>query len=134
MRAGELAEVFRAGAEAVSGIAMLREEGLPSELYGPAAVRRSLEAMEAKATEIEDRGKAPVPDPAMTVSRTRRMAPVTYQDPVIAWLPEAGFPQGQIASSPPPVPFTVTRSEVIIRQDQAPVVHIWFTLVPAVPG
>jgi hypothetical protein len=55
---GELAEVFRAGAEAVSGIAMLRDEELPSELYGPAAVRRALEAMGAKAAEIEARGKA----------------------------------------------------------------------------
>ena len=55
MTAEQWAEVFRAGADAISGIAMLREEGLPSDLYGAAAVRRALEAMEAKALEIARR-------------------------------------------------------------------------------
>ena len=55
MNPAEWAEVFQAGAEAVSGIGMLREEGLPPELYGAAAVRRALEAMELKALQIAGR-------------------------------------------------------------------------------
>jgi hypothetical protein len=55
MDADQWAEVFEAGANAVSGIDMLREEALPESLYGVAAVKRALEAMEQKAREISER-------------------------------------------------------------------------------
>jgi hypothetical protein len=122
----ELAGVFRAGADAA-----LTGEDLPSELYAPAAVARALLAMEARTLEIGVRGKAgavPVPDPATPA--TGRM---TYRNPVIAWRPESAEPGGEPRIEPPPVPFTVTRSEVVIRPGQAPVVYIWFAVIPAVP-
>lgn len=109
----ELAAVFQAGAEAVSGIGMLREEELPSELYGPAAVRRALEAMAAKAGD--------------TGGKT-----ATYQDPVITWRPE-GRPDAIPRTVPPPGEFTVTRSEIEIRPQRA-LVHIWYAAVPAEPA
>jgi hypothetical protein len=59
--------------------------------------------------------------------------PVTYQNPVLVWLPETSLPPGRLSSDPPPVPFTVTRSEIIIRQDEAPLVHIWYAAIPAEP-
>ena len=34
---------------------MIREEGLPADLYGPAAVSRALAAMEARCREIAER-------------------------------------------------------------------------------
>lgn len=56
MTAEQWAEVFRAGADAVPGTAILREEGLPAGvLYGAAALKRALDAMEAKALEIAGR-------------------------------------------------------------------------------
>jgi hypothetical protein len=51
----EWAEVFHAGAHAISGIDMLRQPGLPPELYGAAAVKRALEAMELKCEQIAGR-------------------------------------------------------------------------------
>jgi hypothetical protein len=57
---------------------------------------------------------------------------MTYQNPVLAWWPETSPGKGPL-TEPPPGPFTVTRSEVIIRQDQAPLVHIWYAAIPVVP-
>lgn len=112
----ELAAVLRAGARAFTGTGLLREEDLPSELYGPAALRRSLEAMADRADDI---GK---------------QAGVTYQNPVITWLPETGLPRRHLPGDPPSGPFTVIRSEVVIREDRGPVVRIWYAAVPAVPA
>jgi hypothetical protein len=109
----ELAAVLRAGARAFTGTGLLREEDLPAELYGPAALRRSLEAMADRAGDIG-----------------RQAA--TYRDPVIIWRPEERpgvLPQ----AVPPPGEFTVTRSEINIRP-QGAVVHIWYAAVPAVPA
>lgn len=58
MTAEELAEVFDAGEAAVSGVSLVRDPGLPPDLYGPAAVARALHAMAGKAREIAARGKA----------------------------------------------------------------------------
>lgn len=54
----------------------------------------------------------------------------TIRNPVIVWLSEAS-PEKAPRSDPPPVPFTVTRSEVRISR-RSTTVHIWFALVPAV--
>jgi hypothetical protein len=53
----------------------------------------------------------------------------TYRNPVITWRPEFS-PDKLPQPDPPPGPFTVTRSEIVIRP-QGPVVHIWYALIPA---
>jgi hypothetical protein len=54
----------------------------------------------------------------------------TYQNPVIAWHNEA-HPAALPETDPPPDPFQVTRSEIVIRTEAA-TVHIWYALIPAV--
>jgi hypothetical protein len=48
-----------------------------------------------------------------------------YRDPVIAWRDEHQASAAP-ATEPPPGPFKVTRSEVVIRPSTGAVVHIWF--------
>jgi hypothetical protein len=55
MTADQWAEVFGAGAGAVSALDMLRDGSLPASLYGPAAISRALAAMSAKCAEIAAR-------------------------------------------------------------------------------
>lgn len=52
-----------------------------------------------------------------------------YRNPVLAWHSELN-PEKLPLREPPPGPFTVTRSEVVIRP-QGAVVHIWFAAIPA---
>lgn len=54
-----------------------------------------------------------------------------YLNPVIAWHNEL-HPSDLPRPDPPPGPFTVTRSEIAIRDDAAPVVHIWYAAAPAI--
>jgi hypothetical protein len=60
-----------------------------------------------------------------------RPSPEVYLDPVIVWLSEL-HPQKIPRAEPPPGPFTVTRSEAVIRPQGASV-HIWWAVMPAVP-
>jgi hypothetical protein len=59
------------------------------------------------------------------------VAAATYENPVLAWLNEMR-PDRLPEPDPPPGPFTVTRSEVVIRDGVAPVVRIWYG--PAAPA
>lgn len=60
---------------------------------------------------------------------------MAYRNPVLTWLNEDS-PQSTPRTEPPPWNadmWQITRSEVIIRKDQAPLVHIWYAAIPAVP-
>lgn len=59
------------------------------------------------------------------------MNKTTYRNPVIVWHNEL-VPEAQAHAEPPPAPFTVTRSEVIVQTEKV-TVHIWFALTPAMP-
>jgi hypothetical protein len=53
----------------------------------------------------------------------------TIRYPEIVWI-SASYPERPPRPDPPPVPFTVTHSEVRITR-RATTVVIWYTLVPA---
>lgn len=51
------------------------------------------------------------------------------RDAVFTWRDEDS-PLATAHPGPPHVPFSITRSEILIRDGQAPLVHVWFTALP----
>ncbi len=57
----------------------------------------------------------------------------TYRNPVLTWNSEYD-PERMPQSEPPPGPFTVTRSKVVITEGKKAVVHIWYAVRRAEPA
>jgi hypothetical protein len=52
-----------------------------------------------------------------------------YRDAMFTWRDES-TPLATASPAPPPLPFTITRSEIMIRDSEVPLVHVWYAAIP----